>query len=147
MPKAKDKKRIPIAKDRLSFTQYNVTQEKEELRKYELNPISNPRDRLCRDLLAAGRSNSMITRLTGYTDAQCYYRATAWGIRRRAYRDGEETDYTKPTMNSHKNPEFQRGLIRHLQKTCPAKFEQWMKDAEARSRRRKRVETYVAHNR
>lgn len=137
MPKVKGKKRTFLGKDRLSFSQYNVTQEKEQLRLRELNPISNPKDALCKDLLAEGRANSMITRLTGYSDSQIYYRADAWNLKRRAYRDGEVTDYTKPTMNAHKSPEFQRGLIRHLQKTCPVKFEEWMKDAKAR----RRVET------
>ena len=102
--------------------EFTKTQEQTKLRQREINPISNPKDRIVARLGATGRSNFMIRALTGYSDGQIGYRLRAWDIHRNDYRNGIVRPYTRMHLRIHNTEEFLNGLEQHLRAAVPHIF-------------------------
>jgi hypothetical protein len=107
---------------KLSFTAYNIAREKRQLAKREVDFNNNVKDRLCISLLATGRSNHLIRKLTGYSNGQIRYRANLADVSRQDYRDGVVRLYTRMTLKIERNENFQQKLESHLRRTVPAMF-------------------------
>jgi hypothetical protein len=107
---------------KLSYTAFNEAQRKRQLAKREVDFNSNAKDRLCVSLLATGRSNHLIRKLTGYSDGQIRYRANLADVSRQDYRDGVVRVYTRMTLKIESTENFQAKIEKHLRRTVPAMF-------------------------
>lgn len=111
--------------DKLSYTEYNLTQDKKLRSRRFVDFKNNWRDKLCVKLVAKDKSNALITRLTGYSAAQIHYRAVWAGVNRKDYRNNNKrSPYTKMILglDERNEQEYDRLTDQYLERVCPEMY-------------------------
>ena len=118
--------------NKLSFTEFNVTQEKKQELSRRVDFRNNPKDRRCLELLAGGKTNNCIrievakvgNTTKTYSDAQIRYRGILGDVNRNDIRNNIERPYTRMLLDRERSREFTKTVENYAKTTCP---EMWAK--------------------
>lgn len=111
--------------DKLSYTEYNLTQDKKLKSRRFVDFKNNWRDKLCVKLVAKDKSNAYISSLTGYSAAQIHYRAVWAGVSRKDWRNNNKRSvYTKMILglDERNEAEYDRLTDKYLETVCPKMY-------------------------